>query len=41
VYLPDAPDIGRFVTERLQILPGVRNTFTIIAFKAFSADSSA
>jgi hypothetical protein len=41
VYLPDAADIGHFVTERLQTLPGVRDTFTIIAFKAFSAYSSA
>ncbi len=38
VYLPDAADIGHFVTERLQTLPGVKDTFTIIAFKAFSAD---
>jgi DNA-binding Lrp family transcriptional regulator len=38
VYLPDIADIGRFVTERLQTLPGVKDTFTIIAFKAFSAD---
>jgi DNA-binding Lrp family transcriptional regulator len=40
VYLPDATDIGHFVTERLQNLPGVRDTFTIIAFKAFSEDRS-
>ena len=35
-YLPEAVDIGRFVTDRLQTLPGVKDTFTIIAFKAFS-----
>ena len=40
VYLPETADIGRFVTERLQTLPDVRDTFTIIAFKAFSEDSS-
>jgi DNA-binding Lrp family transcriptional regulator len=40
-YLPDEADIGRFVTERVQTLPGVKDTFTIIAFKAFSEDSSA
>ena len=40
-YLPDETDIGRFVTERVQMLPGVKDTFTIIAFKAFSEDSSA
>ena len=38
VYLPDATDIGHFVTEQLQTLPGVKDTFTIIAFKAFSED---
>lgn len=35
-YLPDAQDIGHFVTQQLQTLPGVKDTFTIIAFKAFS-----
>lgn len=40
LYLPDTADIGHFVTERLQTLPGVKDTFTIIAFKAFSADST-
>ena len=39
-YLPEAVYIGRFVTERLQTLPGVKDTFTIIAFKAFSEDTS-
>jgi DNA-binding Lrp family transcriptional regulator len=39
-YLPDTTDIGHFVTERLQILPGVKDTFTIIAFKAFSPDTA-
>jgi DNA-binding Lrp family transcriptional regulator len=40
-YLPDDTDIGRFVTERVQTLAGVKDTFTLIAFKAFSEDSSA
>ena len=35
-YLGDDDDVGRFVTERLQTLPGVKDTFTLIAFKAFS-----
>jgi DNA-binding Lrp family transcriptional regulator len=39
-YLPEAVDIGRFVTERVQTLPGVKDTFTIIAFKAFSEDTA-
>ena len=39
-YLAENADIGRFVTERLQTLPGVKDTFTVIAFKAFSEDAS-
>jgi DNA-binding Lrp family transcriptional regulator len=39
-YLPDSTDIGHFVTERLQTLPGIKDTFTIIAFKAFSPDTT-
>ena len=35
-YLPDQTDIGHFVTEQLQTLTGVKDTFTIIAFKAFA-----
>lgn len=39
-YLPETADIGHFVTERLQTLSGIKDTFTIIAFKAFSEDTS-
>jgi DNA-binding Lrp family transcriptional regulator len=35
-YLDDESDIGHFVTERIQGLPGIRDTFTMIAFKAFT-----
>ncbi len=35
-YLADDADIGHFVTERIQTLPGIKETFTIIAFKAFT-----
>lgn len=35
-YLADDDDVGRFVTDRLQTLPGVKDTFTLIAFKAFA-----
>lgn len=35
-YLAQDMDIGRFVTENIQTLVGVRDTFTIIAFKAFA-----
>lgn len=34
-YLPDEWDIGHFVNEQIQMLPGVKDTFTIITFKAF------
>lgn len=33
--LPRERDVGHFVTEALQRLPGVKDTFTLIAFKAF------
>lgn len=35
-YLDSEADVGRFVTEQLQTLPGVKDTFTLITFKAFS-----
>ncbi len=35
-YLPEGEDIGHFVVSRLQTIPGVRDTFTLITFKAFS-----
>ena len=34
-YLEEDADIGHFVTERIQTLPGVKDTFTLITFKAF------
>ena len=35
-YLDDGTDIGHFVTEKIQRLPGIKDTFTLITFKAFS-----
>jgi DNA-binding Lrp family transcriptional regulator len=35
-YLEQGTDIGHFVNEQIQTLPGVKDTFTIIAFKAFN-----
>lgn len=35
-YLDDDTDVGRFVTEQLQTLPGIKDTFTLIAYKAFA-----
>ena len=34
-YLDDDQDIGHFVTEKVQLLPGVKDTFTLITFKVF------
>lgn len=35
-YLDDGTDIGHFVNEKLHALSGVKDTFTTIAFKAFT-----
>ena len=34
-YLAKDADIGHFVTDRIQTLPGVADTFTLVAYKAF------
>jgi len=34
--LPDEQDIGRFVTDTLQAVPGVRDTSTMVAFRLFT-----
>lgn len=34
-YLEDDVDIGRFVNENVQTIDGVRDTYTILTFKAF------
>ena len=35
-YLQDGEDIGHFVTKHVQTIHGVKDTFTLITFKAFS-----
>jgi len=35
-YLTKDDDIGRFVTDKVQTLPGVKDTFTLVAYKAFA-----
>jgi DNA-binding Lrp family transcriptional regulator len=35
-YLDPGQDPGLFVTEHVQRLPGVKDTFTLITFNAFS-----
>ena len=35
-HLDNEVDIGRFVTSQVQTLPGVKDSFTLITFKAFT-----
>jgi DNA-binding Lrp family transcriptional regulator len=35
-YLEPEQDVGLFVTEKIQALPGVKDTYTMITFNAFS-----
>jgi DNA-binding Lrp family transcriptional regulator len=35
-FLEDEADVGHFVTEKIQTLPGIKDTFTLIAYKAFA-----
>ncbi|MGE0745830.1 MAG: Lrp/AsnC ligand binding domain-containing protein [Rhodospirillales bacterium] len=35
-YLDDGADIGHFVNDKVQKLAGIKDTFTLITFKAFS-----
>ncbi len=34
-YLQDDEDIGHFVAQKVQTIAGIRDTFTIVTFKAF------
>ncbi len=34
-YVPEGTDIGHFVNEKVQGVPGIQDTRTIITFKAF------
>jgi DNA-binding Lrp family transcriptional regulator len=38
-YLDPAQDTGLFVTEKLQTIPGVKDTYTLITFNAFVGGS--
>ncbi|WP_025899108.1 Lrp/AsnC ligand binding domain-containing protein [Sneathiella glossodoripedis] len=35
-YLSEDMDIGHFVNEQIQTLPHIKDTFTMITFKAFA-----
>lgn len=34
-YLKEDEDVGRFIAEKIQTIPGIRDTYTIITFRAF------
>jgi len=34
-YVDKDTDIGHFVNEKVQVIPGIQDTYTIITFKAF------
>jgi DNA-binding Lrp family transcriptional regulator len=36
-YVDKDTDIGHFVNEKVQVIPGIQDTHTLITFKAFSA----
>ena len=36
-YVDAGTDIGHFVNEKVQCIPGIKDTHTIITFKAFQA----
>jgi DNA-binding Lrp family transcriptional regulator len=38
-YVESPTDIGHFIAEKVQTIPGIADTRTIITFKAFGASS--
>lgn len=34
-YLKEEEDVGQFVSNQIQTIPGIRDTYTLITFKAF------
>jgi DNA-binding Lrp family transcriptional regulator len=34
-YLEDGDDVGRFMADKVQTIPGIRDTYTIVTYKAF------
>lgn len=39
-YLDEGQDTGLFVTRKIQTIPGVRDTYTLITFNAFGSARS-
>lgn len=36
LYVENFDDLGRLVTEQIHAIPNIRDTFTILTFKAFN-----
>ena len=34
-YVEDDVDVGHFVNERIHAIPGIRDTYTVLTFRAF------
>ncbi|MBD0416444.1 Lrp/AsnC ligand binding domain-containing protein [Oryzicola mucosus] len=34
-YIDDSDDVGHFVNERVHVIPGIKDTFTTVTFRAF------
>jgi DNA-binding Lrp family transcriptional regulator len=34
-YIGDEEDVGHFVNEKVQVIPGIKDTFTTVTFRAF------
>ena len=34
-YVDDSVDVGHFVNEKVQVLPNIKDTFTVVTFRAF------
>ncbi len=34
-YLTEEEDVGRFMADKVQTIPGIRDTYTIVTYKAF------
>ena len=39
-YVDEGTDIGHFINEKVQTIPGIQDTRTILTFKAFGANLS-
>ena len=35
LYLDEKDDIGHVIAQKIQTIPGIRDTYTIITFRAF------